>query len=106
MRGGPQRGSAELLLLFFTLSLQLIFWQASLRVAKAWTEAYSELEVYHDRLELSSPESVMAWGTSWSALPPRIDYGAYFERQHDAEALCYFQDFIAYEPTGTIWRCD
>ena len=106
VKGSGDEGSAELLVLVFTLVLQLIFWQASQQFALAWGDAYQGLESYTDELNLEPPPDIEAWGRSWSALPPRIDYGAFFERQRDAEALCYYRSFVDSEAAGSVWRCD
>lgn len=94
------------LLLIAALSLNLALWQASLSVAQAWQDAYRGLEAREQSLRLEEPDQWPAWGQNWTELPPRIDFGAYSERDRDAEALCFFQNFVPSSEAGTSWRCD
>ncbi len=53
--------------------------------ARAWGQAFQSL---HNELDLEDAEDFEAFGETWPAPVPRIDYGAYRQKNRDAEALC------------------
>jgi hypothetical protein len=101
-----ERGEVDaVLLLGASLMLGLYLITLLQQIADRSQEAYQALDDRSQELPLEV-ESFQAWGQDWLSLPPRIDYGAYHLREKDAEAICYYLDFMDGPKPGAAWRCE
>ena len=78
------------LLLIIQISLSLSFYGVIRVYLREYHRAYTWLAERQQGQLDRAPEEENIWGEVWPHLPPRIDYGAYTQREKDAEALCYF----------------
>lgn len=79
-------GEIDGLLIFGCLIfLQLFTWGSLRAIAQSWASSVMALE---EDASNEPSEDLKVFGEIWSRPKPRIDYGAYHQKNRDAEALC------------------
>lgn len=94
------------LLLCLVAALQILSWGVLRSLAALSEDAYSRLEDLSRQSEDAAVRRVEFFGESWDAPAPRIDYGANYQREKDADALCYIVRCCLSEADTKLYRCD
>ncbi|RZA16767.1 MAG: hypothetical protein EOP10_23980 [Proteobacteria bacterium] len=84
-----ETGDIDLILIFvLVVSLGILHWTVMERLAESWRSSYQALEDDLQNAQPSRNRVLTALGREWPAPLTRIDYGAYYQKDRDAEALC------------------
>lgn len=94
------------LLLCLVVVLQLLAWRILRNLAAVTEDAYGRLEEQSRQSESAAERKLEFFGETWDAPAPRIDYGAYYQRERDADALCYIVRCCLSEADAKLYRCD
>ena len=79
-------GELDGLLVFGCLIfLQLFTWSSLHAIARSWAESVTALE---EEGYAETSMEIKVFNELWPSPRPRIDYGAYHQKNRDAEALC------------------
>jgi hypothetical protein len=98
-RPGEQGEVDAWILCFFMVLFQLMAWQVWVQIGTALEDAFRALDSAEGR-------EFQALQESWEAPAPRIDYGAHYQREKDAEALCYIVRCCMSETESRLFHCD
>lgn len=81
-----QRGDIDAAVLFlFVIAIQIFNLSALTIMLRTWQSSLDSLSEADEAREIAE---IQAFGESWPAPYPRIDYGAYYQKNRDAEAIC------------------
>lgn len=100
----PIRGEIDaVLLLFFVVLFQLFIGVSLLRIAEAQRDSLQRLAESEEDPEI---ETLHVFGDLFPAPLPRVDYGAYHQKNRDAEALCLIVQKSSFESKNLKFDCD
>ncbi len=91
-------------MLVLVAGVQAWLFLAAAHGLRAWAEGYQNMEVARD--DLDGQETFHALGQEWAAPLPRVDYGAYYQKNRDAEALCIVARKTLSPADVATFRCD
>ncbi|MBC7662096.1 MAG: hypothetical protein H7249_20565 [Chitinophagaceae bacterium] len=84
-----EAGDVDLILMFFLVaSVQIVQFSVLHAMALAWQTSYQSLETELNQAQENPEPTFRAFGLTLKTPLPRIDYGAYYQKNRDAEALC------------------
>lgn len=102
-----ERGDVDAwLLVALVFALQCLSWALLKGIAESGERAYRDLEAL-SRVSLNdATHEAEFFGEIWDAPAPRLDYGANFQKEKDADALCYIVRCCLSEADAGLYRCD